>query len=414
VPKEKIVSASVYARLSAMMFVQFFIWGAWFVTLGTYLARIGFSGSDIGFAYLTNNIGAMVAPFFVGMIADRFFPSQKILGVLHIAGAAVLFTVSDLEAQSAIIIGLVLYNICYMPTLALVNAVSFGAMEVPDTQFPKVRVWGTLGWIAAGLAISFVLSGFVEGVEATSLPMKLAAAASLVLGLYSFTLPNTPPQNAGAKVTVKELLGFDALSLLKDRSFAVFALCSLLVSIPLAFYYAFTNLFLNEAGMTSVAATMSLGQASEVLFMVLMPLFFVRLGVKWMLLAGMLAWVARYAFFALGDWDTSAWMLYAGILLHGICYDFFFVTGQIYVDRKADKSIRASAQGFIALLTYGVGLAIGSVLAGATVDYFTAEGVKEWSAIWWVPCIFAAFVALLFQLLFREDNKPKAADELPA
>lgn len=391
------------------MFIQFFIWGAWFVTLGTYLARIGFSGADIGFAYLTNNIGAMVAPFLVGMIADRFFPSQKILGVLHIMGAVLLFLVSDMAAQGAIIIGLIFYNICYMPTLALVNAVSFGAMNTPDEQFPKVRVWGTLGWIVAGLTISFGLSGLVENVEATSVPMKLAAGASLLLGVYSFTLPDTPPQNTGGKPTLRDLFGLDALALLKDRSFAVFALCSLLVSIPLAFYYAFTNLFLNEAGMTSVAATMSLGQASEVLFMVLMPLLFARLGVKWMLLAGMLAWVLRYALFALGDWETGAWMLYAGIILHGICYDFFFVTGQIYVDQKADKSIRASAQGFIALLTYGVGLAIGSVLAGATVDHFTIDGVKDWPSIWWVPCIFAAFVALLFHVTFRDDTKRKVA-----
>ncbi|WP_417450139.1 nucleoside permease [Kordiimonas sp.] len=408
------MSASVHARLSAMMFIQFFIWGAWFVTLGTYLARLGFGGADIGFAYLTNNIGAMVAPFLVGMVADRFFSSEKLLGVLHICGALMLFIVSDLVAQSAIIIGLVLYNICYMPTLALVNSVSFGVMNTPDTEFPKVRVWGTLGWIAAGLVISFGLSGFVSDVEATSVPMKLAAGASLLLGLYSFTLPSTPPQNAGSKTTMRDLLGLDALALLKDRSFAVFALCSLLVSIPLAFYYAFTNLFLNEAGMSSVAATMSLGQASEVFFMVLMPLLFVRLGVKWMLLAGMLAWVLRYALFAAGDWETASWMLYGGILLHGICYDFFFVTGQIYVDQKADKSIRASAQGFIAMLTYGVGLAIGSVLAGATVDYFTAEGVKDWPSIWWVPCIFAAFVALLFQVTFKDDTKREKAAEVPA
>lgn len=408
------MSTAIYTRLSAMMFLQFFIWGAWFVTLGTYLAGIGFSGADIGFAYLTNNIGAMVAPFLVGMVADRFFASQKIMGVLHILGGAVLYLVSDLATQSAIIAGLVLYNICYMPTLALVNAVSFNAMETPDTQFPKVRVWGTLGWIVAGLVISFLLSGFVENVEATSVPMKLAAGASLLLGFYSFSLPDTPPQNAEGKATVKDFLGLDALALLGDRSFAVFALCSLLISIPLAFYYAFTNLFLNEVGMSSVAATMSLGQASEVLFMVVMPLLFVRLGVKWMLLAGMLAWVLRYALFAMGDWGTASWMLYAGILLHGICYDFFFVTGQIYVDRKADKKVRASAQGFIALLTYGVGLAIGSVLAGMTVDAFTAGEIKDWASIWWTPCIFAAFVALLFQLTFREESSGDQAVEVSA
>ncbi len=397
------MSGSIYARLSAMMFLQFFVWGAWFVTLGTYLGSIGFTGADIGFAYLTNNIGAIVAPLFVGIVADRFFSSEKIMGAMHVAGAFVLYSVSDLSAQSAIILGLILYNITYMPTLALVNAIAFNAMEAPDRQFPKVRVWGTLGWITAGLVISFGLSGYVDDVEGTSVPMKLAAVFSLILGLYSFTLPNTPPQNAGGAVSVRDMLGLDALALLKDRAFAMFALCSLLISIPLAFYYAFTNLFLNELGMPAVAATMSLGQASEVLFMLIMPFLFVRLGVKWMLLFGMLAWVLRYALFAMGDWGAMSWMLYAGIVLHGICYDFFFVTGQIYVDRKADKKVRASAQGFIALLTYGFGLAIGSILAGVLVDHFTVDGVKDWSSIWWVPCLFAAFVALLFQVAFKDD-----------
>lgn len=407
------MSGTLYARLSAMMFLQFFVWGAWFVTLGTYLAGLGFDGSDIGFAYLTNNIGAIVAPFFVGMIADRFFASQRILAGLHVIGGIILFILSELQGQSGIIIGLILYNICYMPTLALVNAISFNVMEAPDSQFPKVRVWGTLGWIAAGLVISFGLAGMVEAVEATSLPLKLAATASVLLGLYSVSLPDTPPGNAGQKTTLKDILGADAFALMKDRSFAVFAVCSLLISIPLAFYYAFTNLFLNELGMPSVAATMSLGQASEVIFMVLMPLLFARLGVKWMLLVGMLAWVARYAFFASGDWGSGAWMLYAGILLHGICYDFFFVTGQIYVDQKASPAIRASAQGFIALLTYGVGLAIGSVLAGQIVDTFTVNDVRDWSSIWWTPCIFAAIVALLFQLAFKDDGgRPKVENSV--
>jgi len=398
------MGANIYSRLSAMMFLQFFIWGAWFVTLGTYLATIGFSGTDIGTAYLTNNIGAIISPFFIGLIADRFFPSEKVMAALHIAGGIVLYLVSDMTTAGSIILGLLIYNACYMPTLALVNTVSFNVMDNPDEQFPKVRVWGTLGWIVAGLVITFLLSGQVDNVEATAIPMKLAAGASIVLGLYSFTLPHTPAPKAGGKPSVRDILGLDALALLKDKSFAVFALCSLLISIPLAFYYAFTNLFLNEQGMEGVAATMSLGQASEVIFMVLMPLFFRRLGVKWMLLVGMLAWVVRYAFFASGDLSTGAWMLYAGILLHGICYDFFFVTGQIYVDRKAGKAIRASAQGFIALLTYGVGLAIGSSLSGRVVDYFTADGVKDWSMIWWTPCILAALIALLFALIFDEGK----------
>lgn len=394
-----------YSQLSFMMFLQFFIWGAWFVTLGNYLANIGFSGTEIGSAYLMNNIGAIISPFFIGLVADRFFPSEKVMGVLHLLGGITLYLVSDLTMAGPIIVGLLIYNACYMPTLALVNTVSFNLMDNPDAQFPKVRVWGTLGWIIAGLVITFILSDQVGNVEATSTPMKLAAGASILMGLYSFTLPHTPAPKAGSKPGIRDILGLDALALLRDKSFAVFVLCSLLISIPLAFYYAFTNLFLNEQGMEGVAATMSLGQASEVIFMVLMPLFFRKLGVKWMLLVGMLAWGVRYAFFASGDLSSGAWMLYAGILLHGICYDFFFVTGQIYVDRKADKSIRASAQGFIALVTYGVGLAIGSSTAGIVVDYFTHDGVKDWSMIWWTPCILAILIALLFALVFDEGKE---------
>lgn len=391
-----------YLQLSIMMFLQFFIWGAWFVTLGTYLSTIGFAGSEIGVAYLMNNIGAIISPFFIGMVADRFFASQKVMAVLHLAGGVVLYLVSDLTSTNAIILGLLIYNACYMPTLALVNTISFTQMTEPDAEFPKVRVWGTIGWIAAGLTISYVLAGG-GNIETTSIPMKMAAITSLLMGLFSLSLPHTPPQRQGEKVTLGDVLGLEALALLKDRSFAVFALCSLLISIPLAFYYAFTNLFLNSSGMTNVAAKMSLGQASEVIFMVLMPFFFRRLGVKWMLLVGMLAWVVRYGLFASGDSGDLVWFLYAGILLHGICYDFFFVTGQIYVDRKANKRIRASAQGFIALLTYGVGLAIGSSLSGVIVDAFTRDGVTYWSLIWWVPCLFAAAIALLFALTFRDE-----------
>ncbi|WND02703.1 nucleoside permease [Temperatibacter marinus] len=398
------MNSKLYAQLSTMMFLQFFIWGAWFVTLGTYLSGINFSGTDIGTAYLMNNIGAIISPFFIGMVADRYFASEKVMAVLHLVGGVTLYYVSDMTTAGSIILGLLFYNACYMPTLALVNTVSFNQMESPDTQFPRVRVWGTVGWIVAGLAITFILANRIDNVEATSVPMKMAAAASILLGLFSFTLPNTPASNKGASVTIKDILGLDALTLLKDRSFAIFALCSLLISIPLAFYYAFTNLYLNEIGMEGVAATMSLGQVSEVVFMVLMPFFFRRLGVKWMLLIGMLAWVVRYAFFAVGDMDGLAWMIYGGILLHGICYDFFFVTGQIYVDKKADKKIRASAQGFIALITYGVGLAIGSSLSGRVVDTFTTDGVKDWVSIWWVPCILAALIALLFALIFKDES----------
>jgi nucleoside transporter len=399
----------IYWRLSLMMFLQFFVWGAWFVTLGTHLGHIGFSGSQIGYAYLMNNIAAVVSPFFVGMIADRYFASQKVMGVLHLAGAVILYLSADLTAVGPLVLGLFLYNLTYMPTLALVNAVSFRQMKSPDAQFPKVRVWGTIGWIVAGLVITYIQFHHFQDIEKSSLPLKMAAAASALMGLYSFTLPNTPPHNVGKEVTVGEVLGLKTLRLLRESSFFIFVLCSLLISIPLAFYYNFTNLFLNELGMQGVAAKQSMGQMSEVLFMLLMPFFFVRLGVKKMLLVGMLAWVIRYAFFAQGNLGSLEWMLYLGILLHGICYDFFFVTGQIYVDKKASNEIRASAQGFIALITYGVGIGLGSLVSGKVVDAFTKDGVKDWSTIWWIPCAFAAVIALFFALTFRDKTADKEA-----
>jgi nucleoside transporter len=399
------MDGKTYWRLSLMMFLQFFVWGAWFVTLGTYLGQIGFSGSEIGYAFLMNNIAAIISPFFVGMIADRFFASQKVMGVLHLLGAAILYLSSDVTATWPLIFGLLFYNLSYMPTLALVNAVSFRQMQRPDAQFPKVRVWGTIGWIVAGLFIAFILGEFYPDIEKSSLPMKVAAVASLLLGLYSFTLPNTPPQNVGRNVSVGEVLGLKTLRLLKDRAFFVFVLCSLLISIPLAFYYNFTNPFLNDLGMQRAMANQTMGQMSEVIFMILMPWFFVRLGVKKMLLVGMLAWAARYALFANGNLGANEWMLYGGILLHGICYDFFFVTGQIYVDKKAPAEMRASAQGFIALITYGVGIGLGSILSGKVVDAFTVGGAKDWSAIWWIPCALAAAIALFFAVTFKDRSR---------
>lgn len=404
------MDSRIYLRLSLMMFLQFFVWGAWFVTLGTHLDHLGFTGKQIGYAYLMNNIAAIISPFFVGMIADRYFASQKVMGVLHLLGGVTMYFVANATTVGWLIVGLLLYNLAYMPTLALVNAVSFHQMKSPDAQFPRVRVWGTIGWIAAGLGITFVQIKFFPDIEKSELPMKMAGIASLLMGLYSFTLPNTPPQNVGKEVTAGEVLGVKALRLMKERSFFVFVLCSLLISIPLAFYYNFTNLFLNDLGMQGVAAKQSMGQMSEVLFMILMPFFFVRLGVKKMLLVGMLAWVARYALFANGNLGPSVWMLYAGILLHGICYDFFFVTGQIYTDRKASKDVRASAQGFIALITYGVGIGLGSLVSGWVVDAFTVNTVKNWSAIWYIPCAFAAVIALFFALTFRDKASDKAVD----
>ncbi|MFY9554653.1 MAG: nucleoside permease [Blastocatellia bacterium] len=399
-----------YLRLSIMMFLEFFVWGSWFVTLGTHLGSIGFSGSQIGYTYLMNNIAAIISPFFVGMIADRYFASQKVMGVLHLVGAVILYASADVTAAGPLILGLLLYNIAYMPTLALVNAVSFHQMKSPDAEFPRVRVWGTIGWIAAGLTITLVQFKFLADVEKSSLPMKMAAVASVLMGLYSFTLPNTPPQNVGKEIGAGEVLGIKALRLMKERAFFIFVLCSLLISIPLAFYYNFTNLFLNDLGMQGVAGKQTMGQMSEVIFMILMPWFFIRLGVKKMLLVGMLAWVARYALFANGNLGPSVWMLYGGILLHGICYDFFFVTGQIYTDRKASKDIRASAQGFIALITYGVGIGLGSLVSGLIVDAYTVNGLKDWAMIWYIPCAFAAVIALFFLLTFKDKVSDKAAD----
>lgn len=398
---------TIYTQLSIMMFLEFFIWGAWFVTLGTYLGSINFSGAQIGYTYVMNNVAAILSPFFIGMIADRYFNSEKVLAILHIVGGIVIFFVSNLTVVIGLILGLLLYNLCYMPTIALVNAISFHQMENPDKQFPKVRVWGTIGWIVAGLIITFIQINFFEGVERSSVPMKMAAIVSIIMGLYSFTLPHTPPKNVGKEISVGDILGLKALKLLKEPSFLIFVICSLLICIPLAFYYNFTNLFLNDLGMTGVAGKQTMGQMSEVIFMVLMPWFFLRLGIKRMLLVGMLSWVLRYFMFASGNIGNLVWMLYVGILLHGVCYDFFFVAGMIYVDKKAGKEIRASAQGFIAMVTYGIGIGLGSIISGQIVDLFTVEGVKNWSSIWWTPAIFAAAVALLFSLTFKDTPVAK-------
>jgi nucleoside transporter len=385
-----------------MMFLQFFVWGAWFVTLSTYLGRgLNFAGSDIGGAYSTMPWGAIVAPFLVGMIADRFFAAEKVLGVLHLVGAVLLWQVSNMTSPGSIYWVLLGYALCYNPTLALVNAVAFNQMTSPEKQFPAVRVYGTIGWIVAGLVVSFL------GLEATATPLRIAAGCSALLGIFSFALPHTPPKSLGRKVAVRDVLGLDALTLMKDRSFAVFVIGSLLICIPLAFYYGFANLFLNEKGLANAAGKMALGQVSEVVFMLVMPFFFVRLGVKKMLLVGMLAWAGRYLFFAYGNVSELVFMYYLGILLHGICYDFFFVTGQIYVDNAAPKRIQASAQGFITLITYGVGMLIGSLIAGwvaeskQVMEAGTIVG-HDWTAIWLVPAAMSFGVLILFALFFSE------------
>ena len=388
-------------KLSAMMFVQYFIWGAWSVTMGTYLGTtLRFDGTEIGLAYGTTAVAAMISPFFVGMIADRFFSTEKILAALHIVGGVLLYAVSTRHQFGTFYPVLLGYTLCYMPTLALTNSLSFHHMDNPAREFPRVRVLGTIGWIVAGLIVGRL------GLEATAVPFRLAAAASILMGLYCLVLPHTPPKAAGAPVTVRAILGLDALKLLKDRSFAVFVIGSFLLCIPLQFYYAFTNLFLNEIGMAEPASKMTLGQMSEIGFMLIMPWMLVRLGVKRMLLIGMAAWTARYVLFTYGNAGALAWMLYLGILLHGICYDFFFVTGQIYVDQRAHVKIRAEAQGFIAFVTLGVGMFIGAWASGRIVEANVIVGpggvvAHAWPSVWMVPAAGAAAVLVLFALFFK-------------
>jgi nucleoside transporter len=404
---ENALSASVRARLSTMMFLQFFIWGAWWVTMGTYLLQgLKFTGVQTAQAYSTMPWGAILAPFLVGMVADRFFAAEKVLGVLHLAGAALLYWVSTVTDPIAFFWVLLAYSLCYNPTLALVNAISFNQMASPEKQFPAIRVFGTVGWIVAGWMIALL------AIEDQAGPLRIAAACSALLGLFAFMLPHTPPKSLGRKVAVRDVLGLDALQLMKDRSFGVFVLGSLLICIPLAFYYSFTNAFLNEMGVANAAGIMTYGQMSEVVFLLVMPFFFVRLGVKRMLLVGMLAWAGRYLLFAYGNAQELIFMYYLGIILHGICYDFFFVAGQIYVDNTAPRKIQASAQGFIALITYGVGMLIGNWISGPVVDLYAKEVgetvVHDWSAIWLWPAAMAFVVILLFAFMFKDSRNTPA------
>ncbi len=405
------MNPGVRFRLSVMMFLQFALWGSWFVTMGTYLEKgLGFSGLQVGAAYSTMNWGAILAPIIAGAVADRFFQAQKVMGVLHLVGAALLWWISTITDPGTFFWALLAYAICYMPTLGLANAISFHQMRDPGKEFGLVRAAGTFGWIVVGFTVGTLVKNWLGApVEATNVPLQIGAGISAVLGLYAFMLPATPPASAGRKPTISQALGLETLAYMKDRSFAVFVIGSLLICIPLSFYYSFANLYLNESGMQDAATKMTLGQMSEVLFLVLIPFFFARLGVKKMLLIGMVAWTLRYLLFAYGNNGSLVSLLYAGIILHGICFDFFFVTGQIYVDRTVPKAQRAAAQGFIHVVTYGVGQLIGSWAAGAVVDRYTLAadaGTRHaWTCIWLVPAVMAFVVMLLFAFFFREPDR---------
>ena len=396
------MKAKTFTQLSIMMFLEFFIWGAWFVTMGTFLANtFSAKGSQLAMAYETQSLGAIIAPFIIGLIADRYFSAQKILGVLHLIGAVLLYLAGTAADFSSFYPYILVYMILYMPTLALVNSVAFRQLS-DNKVFAWIRVSGTLGWIVAGLVIAFLSWESENALQNTFL---MAAGAAALLGLFSFTLPNTPPTaTKGEKVSVRDILGLDAFAMLKDKRYLVFFIASILICIPLAFYYQHANQYLNEIGMEAAAGKMTFGQMSEVAFMILLPLFLKRYGIKMTLLVGMLAWVVRYLLFAYGDAGEGTWMLIFGILLHGIFYDFFFVSGQIYTDFKAGEKFKSSAQGLITLATYGLGMLIGFRLAGYITDLNAITEGHDWLSIWTMPAIIAGGVFLFFLIAFKNEK----------
>jgi nucleoside transporter len=398
----------IKTRLMAMMFLQFFIWGAWYATGGNYMRQQGMT-DEIYLAYMASPIGSIVAPFFLGMIADRFFAVQKVLGFMHVLSGLFVF-LAPFAAERVVstplfLALLLLHMLCYMPTVGLAMATSFHLLPNREREFPRVRMFGTLGWIAAGIIVSRLLQG-----DTTALPMYISGIGGILMGVYCLTLPNVPPPGAGKRFSVRDIIGLDALKYLNSRSFVVFIMSVMLTSIPLATYFAYVPLFLRDADVANPAFKMTFGQMSEVLFLMALPWFFGRLGVKGVLIAGMTAWIVRYALFALGAPDAVTWMLILGILLHGPCYDFVYVAGQVYIDRRASVAIRAQAQGLFVLATYGVGQGLGTIAAGLIFNSIMAGGTSgaaaldEWVTFWIVPLVFAVAVLIWFVSGFKDES----------
>jgi len=400
------MKSTTQAKLSVMMFLEYFIWGSWYVTMGTYMAaNLHSNDKEIGLAFGALAVATMVSPFIVGMIADRFFAAQKIMGVFHLVGGAIMLSVTLITDNTIFYWVVLLYSLLYMPTIALSNSVAFSQMNDPGRQFPWVRVFGTLGWIAAGLLIGFLK------VEATTGIFYIASGVSFLLGIISFTLPNTPPKAKAANTSAGKALGTEAMVLFKNKSYLIFFIAAILVCIPLSFYYGFANPFLTEVGVEKPAAKMILGQVSEGLFIIAIPFMFNSIGVKKMLLLGMTAWILRYVLFAYGNIGANEWMLYAGIILHGVCYDFFFVTGYMYTEKKAGEKIKNAAQGLFTFATYGVGMFIGTWVSGIVVDKYatvndqTKIATHDWTSIWYVPAGIAAIVLVYFIIFFKEKKE---------
>ncbi|HRE49814.1 MAG TPA: nucleoside permease [Flavitalea sp.] len=395
------------ALLSLMMFLEYFVWGSWYVTMGTYMGeRLQSTGVQIGAAYSALAVATMISPFVIGMVADRFFAAQKLMGILHLLGAALLYSATLVNGNTVFYWVILFYSLLYMPTIALSNSIAFSQMNDPGKQFPWIRVFGTIGWIVAGWLIGYL------SIEKTSHTFMMAAGVSAVLGLLSFTLPDTPPKDRGASTSISKALGTEAVILFRNRSYLVFFIAAILICIPLAFYYGFANVFLVEKGMENAAGKMIMGQMSEAIFILAIPFLFNRIGVKNMLIIGMAAWTLRYVAFGYGDTGAHLWMLYAGIVLHGICYDFFFVTGYMYTEKIAGEKVKNAAQGLFTFATYGLGMMIGSWFSGFVVDNFKTGETHDWLKVWLTPAAIALAVLIYFILFFREKKSVPAANNV--